>query len=204
MEELRSASMAYYKNSSKKLKKKAKKFFRSMDANRDDRVSLAEFASFLQQKGYGEIEHNMFRQLDANGDGELDFDEVLTFYYIVKTRGLWCDVCHSRLTGLHFSCVTCFENGRNSFDLCSSCYGNGRFNHPHNIFLDSHVLLRSKKGRPGADVNMALTQPQLPPQPHNHSNWVIAPFWCENCTKLVFMVGDGLTIAGLTGGCSIM
>ena len=57
-----------------------------MDANRDDRVSLAEFASFLQQKGYGEIEHNMFRQLDANGDGELDFDEVLTFYYIVKTR----------------------------------------------------------------------------------------------------------------------
>ncbi|KAL5542632.1 hypothetical protein UlMin_010342 [Ulmus minor] len=198
MEELRSASMAYYKNSSQDFKEAANRFFQSMDTNGDRRVNSAEFARFLQQKGYTGIDPNMFGQLDANGDGELDFNEVLTFYYIVKTRGLWCDGCHGRLPGLHFSCVICFENGRNSFDLCSSCYGNRKFNHHHNIFLDSFVLLRSKRGRsPGLDVNQALTQPQ--PQPDNHSNW--ERFF--DAMEVALGLGNLVTIAALSG-CSIM
>ena len=96
-----------------------------------------------------------FRSLDRNGDGFLDFFEVLTFYYILKSMGVWCYFCGICLMGLYLTCVACFDNarprGNTYYDLCSTCYEALRHQqqHPHhNYFLDSYVLLRAKAGLP--------------------------------------------------------
>ncbi|CAL2225395.1 unnamed protein product [Prunus armeniaca] len=82
-------------------------------------------------------------------DGGLDLQEVLTFYYIIKTRY-----------------ITCFDGGAANYyyyhhqyptyDLCAACYGNANYIHQHSYFLDNHVLLRSKRGPPHAPPNLAM------------------------------------------------
>ncbi|EXC27694.1 hypothetical protein L484_009718 [Morus notabilis] len=107
MEELRLAARAYYNNSSSDLQNLAINFFRSMDTNGDGWISFQEFTRFLMDNGYNWVNPNMFSQLDTNLDGGLDFWEVLTFYYIIKTRGVLCNACYAPLHGLHFTCVAC-------------------------------------------------------------------------------------------------
>ena len=145
MEDLRRAALAYYNNSSPEIQTLAWNFFVSMDSDRDGRVSLAEFAHFIQWNGYGWVDlRGQFAQLDSKRDGGLDFWDVLTFYYIVKTRGVWCRKCHAQLHALYFTCV---DSGCATFDLCSDCYASRSFCHEHRgRFLDSFVLLRSKIG----------------------------------------------------------
>ena len=94
MEELHMAASTYYGNASDELRQRAIEFFKSMDTDGDERVSFNEFVQFFVQNGYNWVgDSNHFRSLDRNGDGILDLFEVLTFYYILKTRGVWCDCC---------------------------------------------------------------------------------------------------------------
>ena len=139
-EELSLAARAYYNSSSRELQHYAR-----------------QFSVFLQPSGYTWVHPSMFAQLDANKDGSLDFWEVMTFYYIIKTRGVWCNACSAQLPGLYFTCVTCFDCiGQNTYDLCANCYSARRFRHSHNSFLDSYLLLRSKRGiAPGMKVSQA-------------------------------------------------
>ncbi|GMN53304.1 hypothetical protein TIFTF001_022460, partial [Ficus carica] len=154
MEDLRRAAVAYYNNSSPEIQDMAWNFFKSMDTDGNDHISMAEFSQFLHGNGYHWVDHNWFRHLDANHDGHLDFSEVLTFYYVLKTRGVSCAKCSIQLLGLYFTCVDCFDAGH-AFDLCSNCYSNCDFQHHQNaLFLDSYVLLRSKLGLRGEDVNL--------------------------------------------------
>ncbi|KAF3457812.1 hypothetical protein FNV43_RR02472 [Rhamnella rubrinervis] len=119
-----------------------------MDTDGDGRVNDWEFTQFLQQNGYNQINPiNKFTELDADCDGYLDFMEVLNFYYNFKTQRPWCDGCQENLYGQYFSCGECLGNDNNStFDLCSPCYTERRFSHHHNQFVDSFVLLRTKRG----------------------------------------------------------
>ncbi|EXC04079.1 hypothetical protein L484_011271 [Morus notabilis] len=184
MEELRLAARAYYNNSSSDLQNLAINFFRSMDANRDGWVSFQEFTRFLRHNGYNWVNPNMFSQLDTNNDGGLGFWEVLTFYYIIKTRAVWCRACGAQLHGLHFTCVACFDGGQNTFDLCARCYGGRQFRHHHRVFLDNYILLRSKRGiSPGTNVNL--------------NQWFRA-------LELAVGVGNLLNVGSTLVGCSIM
>lgn len=152
---LRLFAEAYYKNSPREVQQHANKFFQDMDTNRDGYVTLAEFTEFLHQNGYNWVNPQMFAQLDANGDGRLDLWEVLTFYYILKTRCVWCDGCRAPLHELYFTCVKCFDAGNNTYDLCAECYcRRGTSGHQHTQLVDSYVLLRSKRGISGMNVNM--------------------------------------------------
>ncbi|KAL6194681.1 hypothetical protein ACLB2K_035759 [Fragaria x ananassa] len=185
MEELHAAALAYYDNGTQQLRDLAGSFFRSMDTNDDGKISCSEFNEFLQQSGYNWIinDPNFFKRLDRNGDGGLDFGEVLTFYYIIKTRYIRCQGYHCgvHLCGLYFTCVACFDGAhehRSTFDLCATCYRNRNYYHHqhHTYFLDNHVLLRSKRGlSPYAqpDLNMAITPPP-PPAVYNNINYYIA------------------------------
>jgi hypothetical protein len=90
------------------------------------------------------------------GDNSLDFCEVLTLYYIMKTRGVCCQNCGVWLSGLYFTCVSCFDIAPNTYDLCARCYVARRFCHHHTSFLDNYVLLRSKRGLPPGQANLSL------------------------------------------------
>ncbi|KAK3187697.1 hypothetical protein Dsin_027258 [Dipteronia sinensis] len=201
MEELHEAARAYYKYGSDESKTMAMDFFRSMDENGDGIVSLIEFVEFLRQRGYYWISPNLFTELDRNGDGCLDFWEVLTMYYMVKTRCV-CDGCNTILKGLYFTCVTCFDHDGNAYDICSKCYKQGTFSHQHNSFLDSYVLLRSRRRTFNGATNLNLAQPSIPnPQP-----LVVAPVaqperiqGAFHALEMAFAIGSLASV-----GCTIM
>lgn len=155
MEELHAAAYAYYRHGPQDLRHSAWSFFQSMDTNKDNQISWSEFYEFLQQSGYNWIvnDRSFFEKLDHNRDGHLNFPEVLTFYYIIKTRNILCRRCSAHLWGLYFTCVACFDDvglghHQGTYDLCATCYRNNCFDHHHTYFLDNHVLLRSKRGLP--------------------------------------------------------
>ncbi|XP_010110693.2 uncharacterized protein LOC21393041 [Morus notabilis] len=166
-----------------------------MDTDGDGRIRFAEFNQFLHWSGYGFVDRNWFVHLDANRDGCLDFWEVLTLYYVLKTRGVWCAQCHTQLHGLYFTCVECFDAAC-SYDLCSDCYSHRNFSHYHSLFLDSFVLLRSKLGTPGQNVNMAITQPAQNEISSNSAN-----FWLNALDVALSVANIAQTLAA---GCSIM
>ncbi|KAK9931284.1 hypothetical protein M0R45_018564 [Rubus argutus] len=70
MEELREVALAYYDNCNPGLRGRAWEFFRSMDADGDQRISQREFKEFLRQSGYDTIitDPDFFAKLDRNGD----------------------------------------------------------------------------------------------------------------------------------------
>lgn len=147
MDELHQAAIAYYNNCSVEQQRLAWQFFQAMDVDKDGRVSLQEYSHFLcQTAGLAWVRPEMFRELDRNGDGQLDFWEVLTLYYVARTRTISCRHCLRPLNGLYFTCVTCFDAPcSDTFDLCLNCYRQRWYSHPHCLFLDSYVLLRSRR-----------------------------------------------------------
>ncbi|KAM5575730.1 hypothetical protein ABKV19_014592 [Rosa sericea] len=156
MEEIREVALAYYYNCPAELQGKTWEFFQSMDKNGDRQISPSEFNEFLDQTGYNKIfnDPEIFAKLDCNGDRGLDFYEVLTFYYIIKTCYIYCGGCSIYLSGLYFTCFDCFEGANPStFDLCDACYRNGKFTHHHTHFIENHILLYYKRG---PDSNMAM------------------------------------------------
>ncbi|KAK4855766.1 hypothetical protein QYF36_010670 [Acer negundo] len=91
---------------------------------------------------------NFFKSMDVNGDG--------------STRSVCCRECRAILKGLYFTCMVCFDRGGDSYDICSTCYRRRTFSHRHNCFLDSYVLLRSRRGTSNGATNLNLSQPSIP------------------------------------------
>ncbi|KAL7177567.1 hypothetical protein ACSBR2_030844 [Camellia fascicularis] len=102
MEEIRETAQVYYKAVPKKVRKLAKEFFKKMDDNRDGKVSLAEFAGFMGEEGY-EAMNNLafFEEINKNKNGELDFDDVKTLYYIIQSGRPLCGCCRKLIVGIH-------------------------------------------------------------------------------------------------------
>ncbi|KAB1219363.1 hypothetical protein CJ030_MR3G001154 [Morella rubra] len=165
MEEIHMAAIAYYHNASCELQELAWSFFRSMDLNGDRQISFGELALFFRHWDYYSI-RNLFISLDQNRDGVLDFWEVLTLYYIMKTR-VHCIQCRGCLMGQYFTCVECFDSGGDTYDLCVRCYSGRSYQHHHHSFLDSYLLLRSMRGLAagGTNLNQALVHQPVPDPP---------------------------------------
>ncbi|OMO95426.1 Calcium-binding EF-hand [Corchorus olitorius] len=149
MDEIRETALAYYAKLPESKKEEASEFFRSMDTNGDGKINVREYTAGLNRLGKTGINNvGFFKELDRDGNGTLDFEEVMTLFYLIESgRIYYCDGCGAFLKGVYFTCLTCFNSGpakRNSFDLCCSCYGNNNFNHHHDHFVDNYVLLQSK------------------------------------------------------------
>ncbi|CAN6858249.1 unnamed protein product [Brassica oleracea] len=188
MQELNEAAIAYYNNSSTDQQNLAWQFFLSMDGDGNGRVSFQEYTDFLcRTTGLAWVRREMFQELDRNRDGQLDFWEVLTLYYVARTRTIGCRTCLQPLIGLYFTCVTCFESQCvcDTFDLCVNCYMRRNYNHPHRVFLDSFVLLRSKR-----------SHPPLLQEPHGDQNMpqqrpAMVSFFIHNYTQYLFCLCNG-------------
>ncbi|KAL5722288.1 hypothetical protein ACHQM5_005826 [Ranunculus cassubicifolius] len=86
----------------------------------------------------------VFAELDCNGDGFLDFEESIVFFYIGHFRLFWCDNCGEYLKSVYFTCSDCFIT-ENCYDLCVTCFGSKKFKHEHQDFIDNHAMLNATR-----------------------------------------------------------
>nr|GMD59808.1 Ca2+ sensor (EF-Hand superfamily) [Ipomoea batatas] len=145
MDELQQLAKAYYRAGSPELKNEAQELFNSLDNDGDGRVDKNEFVSFMTEQGYRYMNtQKFFNELDTDGNHTLDFWEVMTLLYIFKSRRPFCDGCGRFIPATYFTCLQCPD-----YDLCISCYENGKSGHNHQ-FMDNYALLAVKKR---ADMN---------------------------------------------------
>ncbi|KAH6768417.1 hypothetical protein C2S51_013753 [Perilla frutescens var. frutescens] len=150
MERLRAIADAHYRAAPPPVKALAYDFFRALDANQDGRVSLHEFLAFMKHDGHTRLANpHFFKELDRDGNGALDFWEVLTLFYIIKSGRPLCECCGILIPGTYFSCVECFDSSTvASYSLCIYCYRSNKSSHNHDghqQFLDTFTLLENKK-----------------------------------------------------------
>ncbi|CAL5413654.1 unnamed protein product [Camellia sinensis] len=181
MEEIQETAQVYYKAVSKKVRKLAKEFFNKMDDNGDGKVSLAEFTGFMGEEGYEAMNNpDFFEGINKNINGEFDFDDVKTLYYILQSGRPLCGCCRKLIVGMYFTCVKCFSCDTQSFCLHPACFGRGKYVHKHFDFLDNYALLESvrHKGLPSGDAQKNQTTTLLKPcksEPSTSRSLAIVP-----------------------------
>ncbi|KAI7747600.1 hypothetical protein M8C21_019116 [Ambrosia artemisiifolia] len=148
MEELSKIAMAYYQASTDHLQTLARDFFSAMDHDGDGKIDLREFLEFMKEEGCHQMTNPfMFNQLDLDRNGTLDFVEVMTLYYIIKSGRPFCDHCRKFITSTYLTCVGCLEDPNDrSFYLCLDCYSRQVCDHTHNDmsrFLDNYSFLEA-------------------------------------------------------------
>ncbi|KAG6737474.1 hypothetical protein POTOM_058998 [Populus tomentosa] len=149
MEGIRRAAGAYYDHLPDGKKKNAAKAFNAMDKNGDGKISLLEYVDYLKKKkATGFAQQSIFRALDKDDNGSLDFEEAIVLFYLMNSgRDLICKGCEKFLAGAYFSCSQCFFNASvSTYEICCACYGGKKFAHNDgHIFCDNYTLLRQSR-----------------------------------------------------------
>uniref|UniRef100_A0A7N0U9T6 EF-hand domain-containing protein n=1 Tax=Kalanchoe fedtschenkoi TaxID=63787 RepID=A0A7N0U9T6_KALFE len=145
MEEFRAEALEYYNNSSTQVKDLAIKFFNYLDSDDDSTIRVAEFAAFIRGNRFLSRmlinDQELFASMDRNGNGNLDFNEFITFFFMVFAT-CECDGCGKKLKGQqHLTCTTCFAQGSETFDLCSTCFSSRNYAHQHTEFQSFETLM---------------------------------------------------------------
>ncbi|XP_073282649.1 uncharacterized protein [Primulina huaijiensis] len=188
LEELRQIAKSYYLASSQEVQDLAHKFFDSMDMDGDGMVDLSEFLEFMKEEGYTRMQNpKFFRELDVDDNGTLDFDEVMTAYYINKSGRPFCDNCDNFILGIYFSCVECYRNPKDSFNLCCDCYRSKKCDHKHDgraQFLDNFALLEAMKNSHPTQRNENDQQNQARIPVPSHSQATTSPIPSKRLEKI--------------------
>ncbi|KAF9661130.1 hypothetical protein SADUNF_Sadunf19G0035800 [Salix dunnii] len=147
---LRRAAGAFYEQLPEKEKKAARKAFKAMDKNRDGQISLREYMKYLKKKKVTDLTHqSIFRALDKDDNGSLDFEEAFLLFYIMQSgRGVFCKSCTTFMPGAYFSCSECFfrVDSESTYEICCDCYGGKRYTHHGGAtFCDNYTLLRQSR-----------------------------------------------------------
>ncbi|XP_073149935.1 uncharacterized protein [Henckelia pumila] len=179
-QELRQIAKSYYLAGSQEVQRLAHEFFDSMDMDRDGGVDILEFLEFMKEEGYTRMQDpKFFRDLDVDSNGTLDFDEVMTAYYINKSGRPFCDKCKNFIPGIYFSCVQCYRNPKDSFNLCSDCYRSRKCDHKHDgraQFLDNFALLEAMKSNSGPTTTQPPANKSTDEQTHDQAKST-PPVW---------------------------
>ncbi|XP_058203131.1 uncharacterized protein LOC131317616 isoform X1 [Rhododendron vialii] len=100
----------------------------------------------MRQEGHTKMRNrHFFKELNKDGSGNLEFMEVMSLYYVIKSGRPFCSGCVKFIPGMYFACKKCFENGHNSFCVCPECYDDELFLHEHVQFLDNYALLEARR-----------------------------------------------------------
>ncbi|KAJ6422685.1 hypothetical protein OIU84_027618 [Salix udensis] len=120
MEEIRRAAGAFYEHLPAKDKKLARKKFKAMDKSGDGQISLREYEKYLKKIKATDFTHqSLFRALDKDDNGSLDFDEAFLLFYIMEIS---------------------------TYEICCDCYGGKKFTHHGDAtFCDNYTLLRQSR-----------------------------------------------------------
>ncbi|TQE09559.1 hypothetical protein C1H46_004778 [Malus baccata] len=171
MEDLRQTAFAYYKHASTDDQRLVDEFFYEMDLDENDRVSLQEFTEYMERHGdYKHLCNSLFSTKDMKS-------------LISWTGRPFCNgQCKKFIKGVYFACVKCYDDyatdATNTFNVCPACYADGKYGHGHDKFLDSFLLLQSKRmtsvtneskalqyGSTSETSNSSSPAPEAPPAP---------------------------------------
>ncbi|KAJ6422683.1 hypothetical protein OIU84_027616 [Salix udensis] len=150
MEEIRRAAGASYEHLREKDKKTAIKNFKAMDKNGDGQISLREYVKYVKEKKATDFtDQSIFRALDKDDNGSLDFEEAIVLYYVMQSgRAIICKSCKTFMPGAYFSCCECFfrVDVKSTYEICCDCYGGKKFKHHDGAtFCDNFTLLRQSR-----------------------------------------------------------
>nr|GMD59806.1 Ca2+ sensor (EF-Hand superfamily) [Ipomoea batatas] len=194
MDHLQQIAKAYYLAGSPELQTGVQELFNTLDSDGDGHIEKDEFICVLTQDSVDEerdVEkcRNLFDELDIDGNGTLDFWEVMTLFYIHMSKRPSCDGCGKFIPATFFTCVECHSDPHHTqFDLCIGCYENRRSSgHKHQgkpaTFLDNYTLLDVKRSSSSGlsfntnadDVNNNISQASISSTQHVGSASASAP-----------------------------
>ncbi|KAG6394869.1 hypothetical protein SASPL_145459 [Salvia splendens] len=116
-----------YERASQSEKREASEFYEKLKSKRDGKIRALDFNKGVESSLSKE---KIFKQLDLDGDGFLDFDDVLLlFYHSIKKAItiLRCRGCSILIYGTAHSCFQCFFNtADHRFSLCHDCNSTGK------------------------------------------------------------------------------
>ncbi|XP_020536693.2 uncharacterized protein LOC105638483 [Jatropha curcas] len=140
---------------------KAKDGFSAMDKTGSGKVSLKEYSEYFKQRGLVELTYpDLFKALDTNGDGRLDFDEYITVYYLcMNNKLIYCGECGVFLSGSYMSCRQCFNNGSGDpYNICYDCYSRNNIDHHKDATFVDNIQLHCFAVKGSADNNGSTTR----------------------------------------------
>lgn len=143
---MKEVARAYFDRSSNKEMASAVAYFQKLGGGipGNGKVTLSDLRKSLPSHLSDTLE-----QLDEDGDGKLDFDQVLTVLYMAKNlegRLRFCNGCQEVLLGPFFSCRLCMvDKGRATFNLCCNCHRRGKVAHEHSpVNLQDHWTIMDR------------------------------------------------------------
>ncbi|KAL1536166.1 hypothetical protein AAHA92_28857 [Salvia divinorum] len=143
----RRIAIGLYERAGQSEKTQASEFYEKLRSKRDGKIRVADFKRGVESALSND---KVFKELDFDRDGFLDFvDVLLLFYHSVKKAIaiLRCGGCSILIFGTAYSCFECFFNSADRrFALCSDCYDTGNFPHRHPLTSSSSssTLLRDQ------------------------------------------------------------
>ncbi|KAL9661407.1 hypothetical protein QQ045_026231 [Rhodiola kirilowii] len=163
-----------FERSSQEVQHLTRQFFKSMDTNDDNLVDFQEIDTFFQDgnfliQPYGRC-YDLITSLDNDRDCALNFDEFITFFYVVFLRAK-CDGCDKWLMGKkRRTCVDCIRSATvhngviSTYDLCRTCYHiTHRYSHHHarsQLLKFDEVIFNGNVPPPRPDVSYGTLEPR--------------------------------------------
>ncbi|KAK9182494.1 hypothetical protein WN944_025639 [Citrus x changshan-huyou] len=164
MEALSKVALAYYNSGTDEERRLFNLFFLSMDQDGNRRVSYREFSNFMSLEAHDDNmrTRDFFNQLDIDRSGGLDFKEVLTLYYILKSGRPICGQCKIFITNEYFTCMSCFEPQTAAYSICLECFcDKGRHDHNHgrSHFVDNFSSISmNQRSRSESSSHVAIAR----------------------------------------------
>ena len=145
MEELREITEAYWAGASVEIKTEARNFFNAMDSNFDNKVSLDEFLEFMRKERYQHLRSSdLFKKVCRGNSANLEFLDVMTLYYIIRSGRPFCNCCENLSRISTFVAPNASTAPRRIVAFASNVT-RIRHSHPHHQFLDNFTLLEVKR-----------------------------------------------------------
>ncbi|KAK9906027.1 hypothetical protein M0R45_000106 [Rubus argutus] len=121
MEDLRQTALAYYQDAPEDMRPAVEHFFQEMDRDAKDRVSRQDFLEYMKM------------------------DEDCAHMSNHSGRPFCNGHCKNFIKGSYFTCVKCYDNSSDTFNVCAACYLDGKYVHQHRNFLDNYLLPEAKR-----------------------------------------------------------